>query len=122
MSSKPLMSISLPTWVINRSMRRKVASGDADDGADYFTVGVDVGSGYAELLPVVREHGGDVFGVEWLVLVGEADPAVELRVAGQLPVEAGHADQDHTEVGAVEEVTELLEAVGFEPVGLIDDQ
>jgi hypothetical protein len=74
------------TWSIDEA---KVATGDADDGADHFSVGVDVAVGWAELLPVLREYGGDVFGVEWFVLVGEADPAVELRVAGQLPVEAG---------------------------------
>jgi hypothetical protein len=31
------------------------------------------------LLPVMRVYWWDVFGVEWLVLVGEPDPAVELR-------------------------------------------
>jgi len=63
----------VPTWSIDEA---KVASGDADDGADHFSVGVDVSVGWAELLPVLREYGGDVFGVEWFVLVGEADPAV----------------------------------------------
>ena len=64
----------------------------------------------AELVPVVGEHGRDVVGVQRPVLVGEADPAVELRVAGELPVEAGHADQDQAEVAAVEEVAELFQA------------
>ena len=37
-----------------------------------------------------------------------------------MPVEAGHADQDQSEVAAVEEVAELLEAGGLEAVGLVD--
>lgn len=45
-----------------------------------------------------------------LVLVGEADPAVQPRVAPQLPVEAQHADQHQTQVAAIEEVAELLQA------------
>jgi hypothetical protein len=52
----------------------------------------------------VGEDDGEVFGVQGSVLVGEPDAAVELRVAGELPVEAGHADQDHAQVAAVEEV------------------
>ena len=51
----------------------EVASGDADDGADQFTVGVEVGVVQAELLPVVREYCGDVFGwngrIIWLTLI-----------------------------------------------------
>ena len=42
-------------------------------------------------------------------------------IAGQLPVEAGHADQDQAEIAAVEEVAELFEAGGLEAVGLVDD-
>ena len=47
-------------------------------------------------------------GSKRLVLVREPDPAVELGVAGELPVEAGHADQDDAHVAAVEEVPELV--------------
>ena len=122
MSSKPLMSISRPTWVMSRSMRRKLPPVMRTMVPTSFTVGVEVGVVQAELLPIVREYCGDVFGVEWLVLVGEADPAVELGVAGRLPVGAGHADQDDAEVVAVEEVAELFETVGLEPVGLVDDE
>ena len=67
----------------------------------------------AELVPVVGQDEREVVGVERLVLVGEADPAVQLGVAGQLPVEAGHADQDQAEVAAVEEVAELFQAGGL---------
>ena len=50
------------------------------------------------------ENVGDVLCVQWPVLVGEPDPAVELGVAGELPVEPGHADQDQAHVAAVEKV------------------
>ena len=84
-----------------------------------FAIGIDVGAGQAELLPIMREYGWDVFGVEGFVLVSEADPAGQLRVTGQLPVKAGHANQDHTQVGAV---AELLETVHLQPVSLVNDE
>jgi hypothetical protein len=40
---------------------------------------------------------------------------------GELPVEARHADQDHAQVTAVEEVAELFQAGGAEPIGFVDD-
>jgi hypothetical protein len=49
-------------------------------------------------------------------LVGESDPAVERWVAGELPFESGHADQDEADVVAVEVVAELFQALGFQPV------
>jgi hypothetical protein len=45
--------------------------------------------------------------------VGESDPAVELRVAGELPFESGPADQDEPDVVAVEVVVELFQALVF---------
>ena len=100
----------------------EVAAGDLVDGVDGLgVVGVAGVEWLAELVPVLGEHGRDVVGVERLVLVGEPDPAVELRVAGELPVEAGHADQDQAEVASVEEVPELLQPGGFQAVGLVDD-
>ena len=48
--------------------------------------------------------------VQRLVVVGEPDPPVQLGIAGQLSVEAGHADEDHAQVAAVEEVAELVQA------------
>ena len=64
---------------------------------------------------------GDVLGVERFVVVGEPDSAVELRVAGELAVEPGHADEDDAHVGPVEEVADLLEPVHLESVGFVDD-
>jgi len=42
--------------------------------------------------------------------VGEPDPAVELGVASQALVDAGHADQDHAQGVPVVVVPDLLEA------------
>jgi hypothetical protein len=38
-----------------------------------------------------------------------------------LLIDAGHADQGHSQVAAVEEVAELFQASGAEPVGFVDD-
>jgi len=99
----------------------EVAAGDGGDRVGGFGV-IAVGGvvGVSELLPVVRKDRGHIFGVDGPVLVGEADAAVELGVAGQLAFEPGHADEDQSDVVAVEEVAELFEGVGFEPVGLVD--
>jgi len=100
----------------------EVAAGDPDDGADGFdVVGVAGIEQQAQLMPVVRDHEREVFGVQWLALVGEADPAIEMGVAGEWPVEAGHADQDQAEVVAVEEVSELFQPAGFQSVCFVDD-
>ena len=42
-------------------------------------------------------------------------------VAGELPVEAGHTDQDQAEIASVEEVPELFQPSGSQAVSLIDD-
>jgi hypothetical protein len=57
--------------------------GEAECGADGLEVAVVVGiEGQTELVPVVGQDEREVVDVEGLVLVGEADPAVQLRVAG----------------------------------------
>jgi len=45
-----------------------------------------------------------------------------LGIAGELSVEAGHADQDHAHIAAVEEVPELFEATCFQPVRFVDNE
>jgi hypothetical protein len=66
--------------------------------------------------------GGTSAGVQWPVLVGESDPGVQLRVAGELPFESGHADQDEADVVAVEVVPKLFQALGFQPVCFVGDE
>ena len=73
-------------------------------------------------LPVVLQDEEQFVGGERPVLVDEADPAVELRVAGEALFDAGHADEDHAELAAVVVVAELLQCGGLEPVGLVDDE
>jgi hypothetical protein len=45
--------------------------------------------------------------------------AVQPWVTGQLPVEAGHADEDQAEFALVEESPELLQPAGFQSVSLV---
>ncbi len=52
--------------------------------------------------------------------VREADAAVELGVAGESPFESGHADEDQSEVVAVEVVAKLFQSLLFEEVGFVD--
>jgi len=68
-------------------MRWKVAAGDAGDGQGCFAVGGVCGvDGEPEFGPVQGQHGRHVGGVQWPVLVGEADPAVQLRGSGRVAV------------------------------------
>jgi hypothetical protein len=55
-------------------------------------------------------------------VAGKADPAVELGIAGHPLLDAGHADEDQTDVGAVEPVTDIFQGRGGQALGLIDDQ
>jgi hypothetical protein len=71
---------------------------------------------------VPLQHEGELFCAEGPVFVDEADPAVQLRVAGEGLLDAGHADQDHAEVAAVVVVAELLEGGWLEPVCFVDDE
>ena len=72
------------------------------------------------MVPVLGEYLWDVGRVERPVLVGESDTAVELRVASQATLQPGHADQDQSDVVAVEIVAELFQSASFEPVGFVD--
>ena len=53
--------------------------------------------------------------------MGEADPAVELWVAGHALFEARHPDQDEADVVAVEEVAQILQSGGIEALRFIED-
>lgn len=101
----------------------EVASGDAFDGGDCLGVGevVRVESS-AEALPVAVEDEEELLAAQCAVLVREAEAAVELWVVAEAFVDAGHADEDHREVGTVVLVPEQLEGGGREPFGFVDDQ
>jgi hypothetical protein len=53
--------------------------------------------------------------------MNETDTRVELRKASDALLDAGHADQDHAHVAAVEDGPHLFETVHLQSVGLIDD-
>jgi hypothetical protein len=101
----------------------EVAVGDPGDGGDRLGVGEVLGGEFeAERAPVVGQDEPQLFGAERPVLVGEADAALELRVAGEAFLEAGHADQDQSDPVAVEEVAQRLERGGLDAVGFVDDE
>ena len=52
----------------------------------------------------------------------EADPRVQLRVAGESFLQTRHTNEHDSNVSAIVEVTELFKARGFETVGFIDDE
>ncbi|MBG6214756.1 hypothetical protein IWX77_002707 [Cryobacterium sp. CAN_C2] len=83
----------------------EVAAGDALDGGERLGVGeiVEI-ERFAEFMPVAFENKLPCIVSEAPVLVGEAEPAVELWVVAELFLEPGHANQDERDVGAVEAV------------------
>ena len=61
----------------------------------------------AELAPVAGQHGHGLVALQRVVRVGEADAAVELRVAFELALDAGHSDQDDAQTGTIEDVPDV---------------
>ena len=55
-------------------------------------------------------------------MVGEADPAIELRIAFQFSFQAGHPDQNHADTGPVENIAHILKALRRKAFGFIDYQ
>jgi hypothetical protein len=55
-------------------------------------------------------------------VVDEADAGVELGVAGEPFLDAGHPDEDEPDTGAVVVVAQLLQCRDAEPVCLVHDQ
>ncbi len=55
-------------------------------------------------------------------MVGEADAAVELRIARQALFHARHADKDDADADAVEQVPDAFERGHRQPLGLVEDQ
>ena len=100
----------------------EVAGGDAGDGGQGGGVGDRVVVGVVLCREARGEDSGELVGSEGPVLVGEADAAVELGVAGEAFLDAGHANEDDAHVVAVVLVADLLEARALEPVGFVDDQ
>ena len=100
----------------------KVASGDAGDGGDGLGVGevVDV-QVQAESAPLPLEDEGEFFEAERPVVVGEADPAVELGEAAELLFDTGHTDQDQRDVVAIVAVAEDFQTGRVQAFGFVDD-
>lgn len=100
----------------------EVAGSDPDDGRDGGRVCDAAVCGVGLRGEASGQDCGEFIRSELAVLVGEADPAVELRVASEAFLDPGHADQDDAHVAMVEIVADLLEAGGLESVGFVDDE
>ena len=112
-----------PIWLMSRSMRRKLPPVIRTMLINASTSGSCSGlktkpSRYQYSVSTGRRS----LASKRQVVVGEPDPAVELRVAGQLSFEPGHPDQDHADVAAVEVVANLFQPSGFQPVRLVHNQ
>ncbi|WP_435592759.1 hypothetical protein [Nocardia sp. bgisy118] len=99
----------------------EIAAGDAGDRGDGLCVGEVVGVEFeAEFVPVPGQYEGEFFTGQGPVVVGESDAAVELRVAGEGLLDAGHADEQQPVIPAVVAVTQVFDGVG-RAFGLVDD-
>lgn len=100
----------------------EVPACDAHDRRDRCGVGDPAVFRFGAVGEAPGENGGELVGGQGSVFVGGADAAVELRVAGEPFLDAGHADEDDAQVVPVEEVADLLEARCFEAVCFVDDE
>ncbi len=104
------------------AQKSEVASCNPGDARNRLSVGeVRPVELQAQLLPVPREHKGQFVPKKWTVMMGESDPAVELRVARHALLNSGHADQDEADVVAVEEVTQVFQSGGIEALRFVKD-
>ncbi len=76
----------------------------------------------AELHPLMLDYALKFLAAKRPELMNEADPRVQLRVAGQSFLESGHADQHHAHLSTVVEVAQLLETCRFQSVGFVNHQ
>ncbi len=74
------------------------------------------------MAPVPGEDEGQFVALQRPVVVGEADPAVELGIACHPFFDAGHADEHQAGAGAVELVPEIFQRGGGQPFGFVDDE
>lgn len=101
----------------------EVAAGDSFDCGDCLGIGevvrVEVS---ARAFPVPVENEEEFFAAECPVSVGVAEAAVELWVAGESLVDAGHADSDHRQVDPFVVVAEDFKCSRGEPFGFVDNE
>ena len=123
MALRPLIFRMRPIWMSRRWSRRKLPPVmRAMEAMAWAQVEVGVVELEAEPAPVAGEHEAELVAGERAVVMGEAHAAVELGVAGEALLHAGHADQDDAHAGAVEAVADELEPRRREALGLVEDQ
>ncbi len=98
----------------------EVAAGDADHGSDGFGAKAGFGKSDPVRSPARFQQIVHIGGRENTELMHETDAGVELRVSCEPLFYARHADQNQAYAAHVEAVSNLLEAVHAQPVGLVD--
>ena len=101
----------------------KVPAGDAGNGCNRLVIGKVGGVQLqAEFPPVAGEDEGQFIPLQRAIVVCEADPAVELRIAFQFSFQARHPDQDNPDPGPVEDIAHMFKTLRRKSFGLIDYQ
>ena len=94
------------------TQKPEVPAGNAGDGCDRSVIG-EIGDVQlqAERSPVTGEDERQIVTLQWVIVMSEAYPAVELQIALQLSFQTGHPDQDDADTGPVEDIAHVLRAV-----------
>ena len=100
----------------------EVAACQAGDSGSSLNVSKVVGIEFlSQFLPLLPEDELHLVARKRRIWMGKTDAAVELRVAAHAFFDAGHADEDQADLGAVELVTQMFQGRIGQPFGLIDD-
>ncbi|MGA8598194.1 MAG: hypothetical protein WB676_26040 [Bryobacteraceae bacterium] len=103
--------------------KAEVAARDAGNRSDCLCIG-DVGfvERETELAPKPGQNEGEFIALQGPVVMGKADAAVKLRVAGQPFFHARHSDQNDADASAVKYVSDEFERGHRQAFCFIDDQ
>lgn len=101
----------------------KVSPRDAFDRRDGLGIGEIIQvQRLAHTLPAPVQDEKEFFAAQGTVLVSESERAVELGIVPETLIDAGHADEDDGDIGAVMDITQELQRGGCEPLGFVNDQ
>lgn len=101
----------------------EIAAGDASYRGGGLSVGEVVGIEFeAEFVPVPSQDEGEFLAGQGPVVVGEADSDVELWVAGEGLLDAGHPDEQQPVITAVVLVAQVFYRGRGQAFGFVDDE
>ena len=100
----------------------EVPTRDPEDAGDGLLVGdPSLGQIGTRWTPLLLQEPTDFLGGQRVELVDEADPGIELGVAGEALFETGHTDEHEADVADIEDGAELLQGGDLQTVGLVDE-